>query len=258
MAKTATQNPSIKKEWEVKDRLYKLSKNKKPLIFTVPTAHSMRKALLWFDEELGYQRELRYATNQPSVFVDEQKGKATMGRVIFRNGQLRVRKEDVNLQKFLSLYHPYTKDGIIEEIKPKEQAVNEVAWIEFELQALNLAKQATVSEAEAILRVEVGEKVNRLSSEELKRDILVFARKNPQLFLQLAQDENTELRNFGAKAVEANILHLSSDQRTFTYGKSGKKVMTVPFDEHPYSALSAFFKTDEGMELYKNIEKRLK
>ena len=34
--------------------------------------------------------------------------------------------------------------------------------------------------------------------------------------------------------------------------------MNVPFDEHPYSALAAWFKTDEGMEIYANIEKRLK
>jgi len=33
--------------------------------------------------------------------------------------------------------------------------------------------------------------------------------------------------------------------------------MTVPFDEHPYSALASWFKTDEGMEVYKNIEKKL-
>jgi len=33
--------------------------------------------------------------------------------------------------------------------------------------------------------------------------------------------------------------------------------MTVPFDEHPYSALAAYFKTDEGMEVLGAIEKRL-
>ena len=77
------------------------------------------------------------------------------------------------------------------------------------------------------------------------------------MFINLANDENTELRNVGAKAVEARIINLSNDQRTFTMGKSGRKVLTVPFDEHPYSALAAYFKTDEGMELYKNIEKRL-
>jgi hypothetical protein len=34
--------------------------------------------------------------------------------------------------------------------------------------------------------------------------------------------------------------------------------MTVPFDENPYSALAAFFKTDDGVEMFNTIEKRLK
>ena len=41
------------------------------------------------------------------------------------------------------------------------------------------------------------------------------------------------------------------------WGSNGRKLMTVPFDEHPYTALAHWFKTDEGMEIYSNIEKRL-
>ena len=245
-----------KNEWVVKDRLYELTRTK-PLVFTLPTAHGGKKSLLHFDEELGYQRELRYATNQRSCFVDEQQGQIVMGRIVFRDGKLSVPKENVVLQKLLSLYHPAVKAGIYEEYKPAQQASNEVDWIEFELQALNLAKSLTVDEAEAILRVEMGASVTELSSSEIKRDVLIFAKKNPNLFIQLATDENTQLRSFGAKAVEMGILNLSQDQRTFTYGNTGRKVMTVPFDEHPYFALSAFFRTDEGMEIYKAIEKRL-
>jgi hypothetical protein len=245
-----------KDEWIIKDRLYELTRTK-PLVFTLPTSHGRKKSLLHFDEELGYQRELRYATNQRSCFVDEQQGQIVMGRIVFRDGKLNVPKENVVLQKLLSLYHPAVKDGIYEEYKPAQQASNEVDWIEFELQALNLAKSLTVDEAEAILRVEMGASVTELSSSEIKRDVLIFAKKNPNLFIQLATDENTQLRSFGAKAVEMGILNLSQDQRTFTYGNTGRKVMTVPFDEHPYFALSAFFRTDEGMEIYKAIEKRL-
>ena len=52
------------------------------------------------------QRELRYATNQASPFVDEQKGEVTMGHIVFEDGVLNVPKEKQNLQKLLSLYHP--------------------------------------------------------------------------------------------------------------------------------------------------------
>jgi len=114
-----------------------------------------------------------------------------------------------------------------------------------------------IDTAEGILRAEYGSKVNELSSSELKRDLMIFAKRQPGLFIELANDDNVQLRNVGIKAVEAKIINLSADQRTFTYGEGNRKLMTVPFDEHPYSALAAFFKTDEGMEVYKAILKRL-
>jgi hypothetical protein len=160
------------------------------------------------------------------------------------------------MQKFLSV-HPFVTSGIIVEYKPESIAEDEVDWIEMELEALNAAKDMAVDQAEAIMRVQSGSKVSELSSKELKRDLLIFARKQPGLFLELANDDNVELRNIGIIATERGLLTLSSDNRTFMYGENKRKIMTVPFDEHPYSALAAFFKTDEGMEVLNVIEKRL-
>jgi hypothetical protein len=246
-----------KPEWEIKDRLYTLKSNKQPLVFTIPSKHSAKRPLMWFDENKGYQRELKYATNQRSPFVDEQQGPATLGRIVMRDGALRVPKENQNLQKLLSLYHPF-KDEVYEEYKPVQQAANQLDWIEAEIEALNLAKSLSIDELEAILRVEFGNKVNDLSSSELKRDGLIFAKRKPLLFVELAKDDNVQLRNFGIKAVESRIIQLSADQRTFTYGDTKRKLLTIPFDENPYSALAAWFKTDDGVEVYKAIEKRLK
>ena len=246
-----------KDTWVFKDRLYELTTGRKPLVFTVPTVHTQKAPLLWFDKDAGYQRELRYATNQRTPFVDEQDGVATMGRITFRNGELRVPKENVTLQKLLSLYHPYVHNGLISEYKPEQIAENDVEWIEMELEAMNLAKSMDIDEAEAVLRVQNGSGVSKLSSKELKRDLLIFARQQPALFLNLANDDNVHLRNIGIKATEIGLLKLSQDQRTFSYGDTNRKLMTVPFDEHPYSALASYFKTDEGMEVLQAIEKRI-
>ena len=156
----------------------------------------------------------------------------------------------------MSLYHPL-KNKAYKELDKEANSVNELDWIEFELEALTMAKNIDIEHAEAILRSEFGEKVTTLSTSELKRDLMIFAKRNPVLFIELANDESIQLRNVGAKAVEAGILRLSADQRTFTYGESNRKLMTVPFDEHPYSALAAYFKTDDGMEVYKAILKKL-
>tara|TARA_R100001510_G_scaffold21494_1_gene18823 strand:+ start:9507 stop:10271 length:765 start_codon:yes stop_codon:yes gene_type:complete len=244
-------------EWEIKDRVYYLKGNKKPLVMTLPSKHSEKRSLLYFDEEKGYQRELRYATNQPSVFADEQEGPVTLAHVMFRDGSLYVPRENQALQKLLSLYHPL-RNRMYEEFDAVKEAVDDLEYIQFELEALNLAAAMDIDQAEAIMRVEYGSKVSEMTSKEIKRDIILFAKRNPSLMLELANDENVELRSTGVKAVEAGILKLANDQRTFTWASNGRKVMTVPFDENPYSALAAYFKTDEGIEVYQNIEKRLK
>ena len=240
-----------KNEWEIKDRLYVLRDGKRPLSRSIKSAN-----VYYFDEEKGYERELKYCQNQKTPFVDEMKGDQRLEHIIFRSGSLLVEKEKVTLQKLLSLYHP-SRDVIYEEYKPAALAAEEIDVLELQVDALTAARNIDIDMAEAIMRVEVGSKVSNLSSKELRRDLLVFARNNPKLFLELADDENVMLRNFGIRAVEAGILRLSSDQRNFLWGSNGRKIMTIPFDEHPYTALAHWFKTDEGMEIYQNIEKRL-
>ena len=209
-----------------------------------------------FDKEKGYERELKYCANQKTCFVDEMVGDQRLEHIIFRGGNLYVPKEKTVLQKLLSIYHPH-KDKLFYEYKPQAIAAEEIDVLEMQVDALTAARNIDIDMAEAIMRVEVGSKVSELSSKELRRDLLVFARNNPKLFLELADDENVMLRNFGIRAVEMGILRLSSDQRNFLWGSNGRKVMTIPFDEHPYTALAHWFKTDEGMEIYANIEKRL-
>ena len=213
--------------------------------------------IYWFDEEQGYERELKYCENQKTCFVDEMKGDQRLSHVIFRNGALHVPRNKQTLQKLLSLYHPDRKT-MYYEWQPVVEAENQLDWLEFEVDALNAARNLDIDMVEAVMRVEVGSAVSNMSSKELKRDLLLYAKKNPKLFLELVTDENVQLRNFGIKATELGIIKLSSDQRTFNWGSNDRKLMTVPFDEHPYSALAAWFKTDEGMEIYSNIEKRLK
>ena len=258
MVKTvATEEPKARKrikpsnEWEIKDRVYYLKGNKKPLSRSIKAA-----GIYYFDEEKGYERELKYCQNQKTPFVDEMKGDQRLEHIIFRSGALYVGKEKTVLQKMLSLYHPH-KDTIYYEYKPAAIAADEIEVLDMQVDALIAARNVDIDMAEAIMRVERGSEVSNLSSKELKRDLLVFARNNPKLFLELADDENVMLRNFGIRAVENGILRLSSDQRNFLWGSNGRKIMTIPFDEHPYTALAHWFKTDEGMEIYANIEKRL-
>jgi hypothetical protein len=235
---------------QITDKTYLLKNGMAPITYTIKT-----KNVFWFDEDKKVQRQIKYCKNQQTVFVDEMKGPQNLAHITFLDGVLNVSREDQVLQKFLAL-HPQN-GNVFEEFNPVQIAVDETADLELEIEALMAAKNMDVDVAEAMMRVEVGSEVSKMSSKELKRDLLLYAKRNPALFLELAKDDNVILRNFGIKATEEGIIKLSSDQRTFSWGSNGRKLMNVPFDEHPYSALAAWFKTDEGMEIYSNIEKQL-
>ena len=240
-----------KPEWEIKDRIYYLKGNKKPISYSMKSS-----GIYFFDEKKGYERELKYCENQTTPFVDEMKGDQRLAHIIFRDGNLFVAKEKTVLQKLLSLYHPH-KDKLFYEYNPIQEASQDIEILELEADAIVIARNIDIDQAEAILRVEMGSKVSEMSSKEIKRDLLIFAKQDAKLFIDLAKDDNVQLRNFAIKATEAGIIHLADDQRTFKWSSNNKKLMTVPFDEHPYAAMAAFFKTDEGLEIYKSIEKKL-
>lgn len=239
------------KNWEIKDRTYVLRNGLSPLTYKIRSSN-----LLHFDEEQGINRELRYAANQKTLFVDEQDGYARLEHVVFEDGMLVVPRNNPMLQQLLSVYHP-DKDTIWEEIDRQQEAADELDMIEAELDALKLVAELDIEHLEAILRTEIGSEVTTMSSKEIKRDCYLFAKNEPRLFIEVANDEDIKLRNLANRSVESGIVTLGDDNTVFKWKSNGKKIMTVPFDEHPYTAFARFLKTDEGVDVMKAIMKKL-
>ena len=137
-----------------KDKLYELTGRHQPILNKIPSRHTRKNPLMWFDEEKGYNRELRYATNQKSPFVDEQVGPATLGHIAFRNGKLHVEGKQQNLIKFLEK-HPLN-GKLFREHNKVEIAEDELDYLEFKVESMKYAKEMEIDQAEAILRVEIG------------------------------------------------------------------------------------------------------
>ena len=237
------------KDFKSKDRVYVLN-GKKPLTSKIRT-----KGIIWFDEEKGYNREIRYSVNQKSLFVDEQDGLARLGHVIFENGNLFVPRTQPLLQQLMSIYHPGAETRW-KEIDDEAKANDEVDETILMLEAMNLVNDLEPEHLEAIMRTELGSSVTKMSTKELKRDAFNFAKEEPKLFVELSKDEDIKLRNIANIAVERGIIKLTDDNTVFKF-PNGKKIISVPFEEHPYGALSKYFKTDEGSDLLKSISKKL-
>ena len=85
----------LEKNWEIKDRMYYLIDNKRPLAKLVKS-----NGIYWFDEEKGYERELKNTSNQRTPFVDEMVGDQRLEHIIFRNGVLNVPKNNKHYKNY--------------------------------------------------------------------------------------------------------------------------------------------------------------
>lgn len=110
------------------NKTYKLTKNKAPLSYSIPSRNTKRKSLLWFDEETGLNRALRYSKNQKSIFEDEQDKNVILEPIVFEDGLLFVPKENQILQKFLA-HHPGLGTMFVEVDKEKD-ASSDVDYLE--------------------------------------------------------------------------------------------------------------------------------
>ena len=255
--KTATKSfgyNSILPELEQKDRVFILKGNSSPIRLMISVKHTSRRPLTYFDGSLN--RALRYATNQLTPFVDEQDGVVTLEPVTFENGTLIVPSWNVNLQKFLMIHPQFNK--LFFELDKEQEASKEVEDIYSEIDAQVEAKNLDINDLEAIARVVMKGNVSSMTSSELRRDMILWAKKNPAEFMNLINDENLKLRNLAVRAVDMNILHIKQDNRTVVWGDNKKeKIIVAPYGENVYSALALFFKTDEGLDVLQNITNKL-
>lgn len=238
------------------NKTYKLTKNKAPLSYSIPSRNTKRKSLLWFDEETGTNRALRYSKNQKSIFEDEQDGNVILEPIVFQDGLLFVPKENQILQKFLA-HHPGLGKMFVEVDKEKDASAD-VSNLDLSLDAQLAAKELDIEMLETIARVVIGLRVDNLTSSELKRDVRLFAKKYPKDFMESMNDPLLRLQNKCAKFFSENILILKNKKDVY-YNITGNKnkLLTVPYGEDPLFILASFLQSDEGLEVLRILESKL-
>ena len=256
--------------WVRKNRVYKLSgKHKKTPFVTLQssdkTARGARR-LLWFDEEKGYERALRYVRNHPSPFIDDQeqsKGVLTPEHIVFSDGYLLVDEHEQSLQKFLDK-HPWNEknanNGPVSfyEYDPAEIAKAQVEDIMSEAEALQAALNADLATTEAILRPRLGNSIHDKKSAELTRELLIYAKQNPAQFMEDLDNDNLLLMNAAYTAIDFGVMSLGDSGRSLVWNETKKKVLALPFGDNPYKFIGDWFTTDEGLEYLNKITQKLK
>jgi hypothetical protein len=235
------------------DRIYKL-KNGGPLSYTLASRNHPRFPLMWYDEEKNVNRALRYSVNQKSPFEDEQDGNAIIEPVIFEDGLLRVTRTNPVLQEFL-YYHPL-RGMVFEEVDNEKDANDEVKELNYEVDALIEARQLTIEQIETVTRVMFGKDPSTVSTAELKRDILVFAKRSPKEFLNIINDPMLKFQDKVRQFFDNKLLVFRNNDKEvwFNTPTNKKKMLSVPFGEDPFQTVSLHLKTDDGLEALKMLE----
>ena len=248
------------KKLQYKAKSYRLKQGQSPLSYMLASRHSSRSPLLHFNEETGVNEPLRYARNQKSPFENQQDGNAILEPIVFEDGMLSVGKENQVLQKFLSL-HP-SNGFVFEEINKERDAAAELEQVEFELEAQIEAKKITkdTSKLTQICRVLMGNAVENMTTAELKRDILVYAKNNPDDFLDTINDPMLELMDDVYQFFNLSLLSTRNNGKDVYYNlpNNKKKMLTIPFGEDPNFIVASFMKSDDGLEVYKLLKNKIK
>lgn len=238
------------------DKVYKL-KIGNPLSYTLASRNHPRFPLMWFDEKNNVNRALRYCTNQKSPFEDEQDGNAIIEAIIFEDGFLRVPKNNPVLQQFLH-YHPLN-GTIFSEVDKEKDAASEVQDLDLEIEALVEARALTLEQLETLTRVMFGKDPSTVSTAELKRDILVFAKRDPKEFLNILNDPELKFQAKIRLFFESKLLVMRNGEKEvwFNTATNKKKMLSVPFGEDPYEMAGHFLQSDEGIDSLKMLEASL-
>jgi len=239
------------------DKVYRLMIGT-PLSYTLASRNHPRFPLMWYDEKNNVNRALRYAKNQKSPFEDDQDGNAIVEPVIFEDGLLRVPRQNPVLQSFLH-YHPLN-GTIFTEVDKEKDAAAEVEDLNIEVEALVEARQLSIEQIEMLTRVMFGKDPSTISTPELKRDILVFAKTEPKEFLNILNDPELKFQAKISLFFESKLLALRNNDKEVWYNTATnkKKMLSVPFGENPNDTVAFFLKSDEGLDALQMLETTLK
>ena len=241
---------------ELKDKLYVLKRKTFPISFMLASRNTRNKPLLHFDASKGLNRALRYAVNQKSPFEDEQDGNFILEPIIFEDGLLAVNKFNQVLQQFLE-FHP--DNGVLfEEVDTQKDATDQIEVMYSQLDAQLAARDLDINTADALGRVLLGARVDRLTTEELRRDLILYARNHPREFMNMLNDPELKLSDVAAKALQDGTFVLKNKKRDiyFNLPDNKNKLMGVPFGEDPVRLLVSWLQSNDGLDTYEILSKK--
>ena len=155
-------------------------------------------------------------------------------------------------------YHPLNGKKYV-EVNEEKDAQQVVEQLNLEVDALIEAKSLSVDQLENVARVLLGRDTSKVSTSELRRDVLVYAKNDPYSFMKMVNDPMLKLQSNVQLFFDKGLLSFRNKQKEVWYNTSSNKtkMLTVPFGEDPMYIVASYLQSDDGIEALKMLEKML-
>lgn len=249
---TATESTAVKKEYSFKQ---KELKQDKPSSFKIISGGGIvcpiKTEITIFDKQQNKVRQIRYCPNEPSVYVEEQSEHARREHIIFRDKMLFVPAEKPNLLEFLAL-HPDNKanGGKLFEMIDKSRSAEEELDREFsQFEAVAMVRDKDLSELLPVAMY-LGINTNRKSA-EIRRDLLMDAKKNPTRFIELFDNPSVKCKSAILQALDFQILNKKADG--MYWFDTNRLIVTAAAGLDPVEVMTRFCLTEKGAPVYEKV-----
>ena len=228
---------------------YYVAIDHKGVSMRINSASKPKKALLVYDEKLKIQREIRYARNQKSIYVDEQKGHVSTDSIWMEDGKMTVELEEQNLQAFLTA----TPDNGItfREVDVEANTDAEIEMMEREATAMDIAKKMTGEPMRAAVQVLLKKNINGMDPKHIRRELLIQAKHHPKAFMAAINDPNMESKAMVQSYFDANLIGYRNAKMVVHFNLADNKTRLYAFDqgvEDRIGVLTDYLMSSEGKE----------
>lgn len=208
-----------------------------------------------YDREKDTVRAIRYCPNEPSIYVDEQSSNARRAHIIFVDKLLGVPSNQPNLQEYLDAHPGNIKNGgsLFFEIN-NEKKTDTLLQDEFIIHdAISLIREKSIDDLIPVI-LYLGISLDQ-RNQEIRRELLIEAKSNPQAFIELFDNPLVKMRASIALATSNNILKINQDG--VFWADSNRLILATPVGQDGIDMMTKFCLSEKGSLVHQEILKRL-
>ena len=214
-----------------------------------------QKDITIYDSEKDTVRSIRYCSNEPSIYVDEQSQNGRRAQIVFVDKMLGVQASQPNLQDYLDKHPGNTKNGgnTFYEINHEKKTDTLIQDEFLAHDAISLIREKSIDDLIPVI-LYLGISLDQ-RNQEIRRELLIEAKSNPQAFIELFDNPLVKMRASITLATSNNILKINQDG--VFWADSGRLILATPVGQDGVDMMTKFCLSEKGSLVHQEILKRL-